>query len=384
MIKSPLPRILLITRNMPPLVGGMERLNWHLVEEFSRGADVRVVAPKGTAACAPVGKAVLEVPLRPLFLFLVSAALRAWRLALVWRPNWIVAGSGLTAPLVWLVARTFGAKCAVYAHGLDLAIAHPLYRLIWYPALRKSDLLIANSSVTADLAASIGVRRGRIRIVHPGTSIPRDRPPDINLGKFRDELNLERGPVLLSVGRLSTRKGLKEFVIDILPAIVARYPSTVLLIVGGAPSDALHAKAQTPEEITEAANEAGVGSCLRFLGVITDREDLASIYRASDVHVFPVRDLPGDPEGFGMVAIEAAAHGVPTVGYATGGIRDAVADGISGRLVASGNAEAFKEALLGLLANPMATKPILDHAACFDWRLFGEKMRLALSLPSVP
>jgi phosphatidylinositol alpha-1,6-mannosyltransferase len=41
-------RILIITRNLPPLVGGMERLNWHMADELSQYAKVRVVGPKGS------------------------------------------------------------------------------------------------------------------------------------------------------------------------------------------------------------------------------------------------------------------------------------------------------------------------------------------------
>ncbi|WP_291823415.1 hypothetical protein [Marinobacter sp.] len=40
------PRILIITRNLPPLVGGMERLNWHMADELSQYAKVRVVGPE--------------------------------------------------------------------------------------------------------------------------------------------------------------------------------------------------------------------------------------------------------------------------------------------------------------------------------------------------
>lgn len=46
-------RILLITRNLPPLVGGMERLNWHMADELSKYAEVKVVGPTGAAAVKP-------------------------------------------------------------------------------------------------------------------------------------------------------------------------------------------------------------------------------------------------------------------------------------------------------------------------------------------
>ena len=48
-------RILHITRNLPPLVGGMERLNWHIADELSRYGEVAVVGPEGAAARKPAG-----------------------------------------------------------------------------------------------------------------------------------------------------------------------------------------------------------------------------------------------------------------------------------------------------------------------------------------
>jgi phosphatidylinositol alpha-1,6-mannosyltransferase len=100
----PRKRVLIITRNLPPLVGGMERLNWHMAEGLSSRMDVRVIGPKGAAALAPTGVVVEEVSLYPLPRFLLESAMRALQLARRWRPDFVLAGSGLTAPLAWLAA----------------------------------------------------------------------------------------------------------------------------------------------------------------------------------------------------------------------------------------------------------------------------------------
>lgn len=63
-------RILHITRKLPPLVGGMERLNWHIADELSRSAQVHLIGPQGSAALRPAAMPVMEVPLRPLPRFL--------------------------------------------------------------------------------------------------------------------------------------------------------------------------------------------------------------------------------------------------------------------------------------------------------------------------
>lgn len=373
-------RVLLVTRNLPPLVGGMERLNWHMAEELAKFAEVRIVGPEGSAALAPAGIAVNEAPLKPLWRFFAGARRLARREAKTWKPDVILAGSGLTAPLARSAARRRNAHTAVYVHGLDVAARNTIYRALWLPAIRHMQRVIANSRATADLCRTIGVSPERIGIVHPGvTLLDRNIAPQ-RVHDFRLRYALGDKPVLLSVGRLTDRKGLREFVVHCLPRIVARAPGTVLLIVGDSPRQALHAKAQTRESIIAAAAAVGVAGNIRFLGVITDYDELGVIYRTADVHVFPVREIGGDPEGFGMVAVEAAAHGLPTVAFATGGVVDAVADGKSGRLVASGDYATFSDAALQMLEKraELCTS-CLTFAQGFAWPTFGQQLAAQLS-----
>lgn len=371
-------RILIVTRNLPPLVGGMERLNWHMGQELAKMGEVCFVAPSGAAAEAPAGVRVNEVALNPLPRFLLTAQWSAWRTARRWRPDIVIAGSGLTAPAAWLAARSCGAMSAAYVHGLDMAIRHPVYRALWLPALRRMDRIIANSRATRELAMEAGVGKSRIRIVHPGVDLATDPPGASAIAAFRENYVQGAGPVLLSVGRLTRRKGLREFVTNVLPRIVSKRPDTVLLVIGDSPHRALRADPQTRESIQDAAQAAGVGKHIRFLGVITDRSKLATAYRAADVHVFPVQQIAGDPEGFGMVAIEAAAEGLPTVAYATGGIIDAVAEGRSGHLVPPGDSSRFAQAVLAVLDDPAMRASSAEFARRFAWPEFGRSMHDAL------
>lgn len=377
-------KILIVTRNLPPLVGGMERLNWHMAEQLSRFGEICVVGPAGSKKLGPNGVDIQEVSLRPLWKFLLLAQLKALRLARAWRPTVVLAGSGLTAPIVLLAARMSGAHAIAYVHGLDIALERPVYRALWLPAIRRMDRVIANSTATWLLAVAAGIPMDRIALVHPGVEMPDgERGYDSASSMFRHRHGLGPGPVLLSVGRLTARKGVCEFVQEVLPQVAARFPEVQLVVVGGNAKDALAASSQTPASIRAAAEQAGVGGHLHLLGPISDRE-LAEAYRAASVHVFPVREIPGDPEGFGMVAIEAAAHGVPTVAYATGGVVDAVAHGISGYLAGVSDPEQMMAGIVRVLADPLPVKPMQEFAAEFDWHRFGERMLRELQVVDIP
>lgn len=74
-------RILIITRNLLPLAGGMERLNWHMADELAKYAEVKVVGPKDSIAFKPQQVSINEVPLKSLPLFLAVAFFKAVWLA---------------------------------------------------------------------------------------------------------------------------------------------------------------------------------------------------------------------------------------------------------------------------------------------------------------
>lgn len=376
------PRILHITRNLPPLVGGMERLNWHIADELSRQAEVKAIGPKGSRALKPENVSLTEAPLKPLPLYLLVTTLKAFWLALHWRPDVILAGSGLTAPIAWLASKLCRARSAVYLHGFDITAPSRIYQSLWATSFKKLDHVIVNSTPTRQLALNVGVAENRISIIHPGVTLPEQPQPTEAITAFKQRHGLEGKKILLSVGRLTTRKGLREFVELALPAIVQQEPDCVLVIVGEAPKNSLGAGIQSRGSIEEAAQARGIQDHLKFLGVITNPIALATVYEASDVHVFPVRHIPDDPEGFGMVAIEAAAHGVPTVAFATGGIVDAVAEGQSGYLIPNGDYAALAGSVTRVLSNDNDTwkTGTTLFAEQFAWPALGQRMADTLAV----
>lgn len=367
-------KILIITRNLPPLVGGMERLNWHMADELSKYAEVSVIGPRGSKELKPQNIKLSEAPLKPLPLFMLITFIKSIWFALCDRPDTILAGSGLTAPLVWLVSKLIGAKSVVYLHGFDITAPHWIYQTLWVTFFKRMDHVIVNSTPTKELALNVGVQEKKMTIVHPGVTLPETAQPLSKIQSFKQKYGLKHKKILLSVGRLTTRKGLKEFVENSLTHIIQQEPNVILVVVGESPKNSLGAGLQTREEILEIARNNHIEKHILFLGVITDNEQLATIYEAAEVHVFPVRYIPDDPEGFGMVAIEAAAHGLPTVAFATGGIVDAVKQNKSGWLVEKNNYGALAKQVIEVLQQPKNIEQCQSFAKGFEWVSFGRQV----------
>jgi phosphatidylinositol alpha-1,6-mannosyltransferase len=375
-------RILFVTRNLPPLRGGMERLCRHMAIELGREFEVTVVGPRDAREFLPREIDLIGVAAAPLWKFFLGALLRSLRAAWRIRPHIVLGGSGLVAPFVWLAARLSGAHAALYVHGLDLIVPHPVYRMFWCPMIRRADLCIANSHHTARLAAAIGVPPDRTAIVHPGVDMP-DAEAMARPNDFRARFGLGDRPLLLSVGRLIARKGLLEFVENALPKVVSEFPDICLVIIGDEAPQLLHGSSVgLGDRVRQRAAELCVTDNIRFIGP-QDDATLMDAWRAADVHVFPVREVSGDVEGFGMVAVEAAAHGLPTVAFAVGGVPDAIADSVSGYLVPPGDYEQFVlrlHELLSVSASVPRCKNAVLVAENLAWPKFGERLRACIRL----
>lgn len=367
--------MLLVTRNFPPLVGGMEKLNQRLQLALAHEWRVVMCGPEGSARYATTVEEVAETRVKPLFWFLLGSLWKSWRMARKHRPEWVIAGSGLTAPIAWIAARVSGAKLAVYLHGLDIIAPSSIYQLLWLPFIRASDLVMVNSRNTAALAESRAICAKRLQILHPGTEIPE---LDSNLAQaFRVRHALAERPLMLSVGRLTRRKGLAEFVRDSLSLILAHSPDAILLVIGEDAVNALHKQTGSERErIVSMARAAGIESALRFIGHCSEA-DLSAAYQAAQVHVFPVLELSGDVEGFGMVALESAAHGLKTVAFAVGGVPDAVEEPVSGVLVTPQDYERFADEVLSVLIDikdPDYLAGCRGFATGKEWGEFGKRL----------
>jgi phosphatidylinositol alpha-1,6-mannosyltransferase len=341
----PAGSLLIVTRNFPPVIGGIERVVAEAARALSRHFRVVVLGPAGGEAATDSGIDYRPVSPVPGSRFLRVTRQLAPRIARELRPVAVLAGSGVMAPAARAAARA--AQCPAWAlvHGLDVTARHPLYRILFAPAIRGLDGVLANSRATARAARRLGVLEERIGEIALGVDLPAWPPAADRRARIRHAWGVpEEAHLLLFVGRLTQRKGIGPFVEKGLAPLVGADPGIHLAVVGAAPARALGRVAVPPEELVRRAKRAGVGAHVHLVGPLTG-QTLDEAYFASDLFVFPVLERPGDMEGFGLVALEAAAHGLATVAFATGGIPDAVSDPESGDLVPPGDYAAMRQAI---------------------------------------
>ncbi len=97
-------------------------------------------------------------------------------------------------------------------------------------------------------------------------------------------------------------------------------------------------------QVKKEVEQTGLTPCVQFAGF---RRDLRAF-----LGYFQLLVHPAVREGLGVTLLEAQAAGVPVVGFRSGGVVEAVADGITGVLVPPGDVQALAEAVGGLLNDP--------------------------------
>lgn len=276
----------------------------------------------------------------------------------------------------WMIARLRGVPVVIYAHGEEITTWRQpgKYRVMCF-AYRHADRVVANSDFTRQELLKLGVPANRIVLISPGVDVNRFKP-GLPAEHLRASLGLRDGQkLILSVGRLSRRKGF-DHVIQSLPALLEADIDAHYALVG---------IGEDREYLTRLAQQLGVTDRVHLLGHVAS-EDLPLWYNACDVFVMPNREIDGDTEGFGMVFLEAAACGKAAVAGLAGGTGAAIQDGVTGYRVHGEDVGEIAAALTGLLRdeavrNRMAQAGYARAQRDFSWEAVARST--ALLLPGV-
>jgi glycosyltransferase involved in cell wall biosynthesis len=248
--------------------------------------------------------------------------------------------------------------------------ADPVRRRLCDWAIRRAARVIAVADNLAERALAGGVSPARLEIIANGVDADRFRPIDRDAA--RRALGIEQsGPLVLSVGHLSPRKGFQR-VIAALPCILCAYPDAIVAIVGGP-----GAEGNNGSELRRKAADLGVAHRVIFVGPVPP-ERVALWLGAADVLA-----LASAFEGCPNVVLEAMACGRPVVATRVGHV-DAMVPSFAGVLFgASESDDALAQALLAALARSWDAQRIRDHASALSWESVAQRVaaqwRLAVS-----
>jgi phosphatidylinositol alpha-1,6-mannosyltransferase len=349
--------------------GGIARYNQDLFESLvtaglhgpnaqEQQAEILVVPRLGDASGIALPAHIRQWP--PVFSRLLYSLVAFW---VAWhhRPIDVVfCGHVYMAPLAWALARFFGARYWLQAHGVDIWTPQ---RRLKRAAVENADLVTAVSRVTRRrLLGWANLDPHRVRVL-PNTV--RDVfAPGIASPAYRERLGLRGGPVLLTVGRLASTERSKghEPIFTILPALRAQFPDLVYVIAGDG---------DDRQRLEALASKLGLGQeTVRFLRYVPD-EELPDLYRLADLFV-----MPSATEGFGIVYLEAAACGLRVLGGVGDGSNDAIQDDRVGGTVDPDDPKALLSAIETGLSNGR-----VDPAAIEAYRRphFARVARLVLT-----
>ena len=254
------------------------------------------------------------------------------------KPALVIAMHPHLAPIVWAMnVRSPKTRSIIFAHGIE----------VWQPlgsmrrkALRRADLVVGPSQDTVrHLISTQGIRPEKIKRLPWGldpefeSRLAANSQPALPDGFPKD------GKIILTVGRWDPAERYKgaDTLISALPRVLQTAQDAFLVLVG--------AGADQPR-LERLAREAGVFERTRFLHDLT-KDELFACYAACNLFA-----LPSSGEGFGLVFLEAMAHGKAAIGGAHGGIPDVIENGVTGELVAHGDTNHLAGVIESLLNDP--------------------------------
>ncbi len=327
-------KILLVTPFYSPGAGGSSRLlqdvtdaltaSGHTVEVLTYGVDPERCRAFDSAQRYPIHRILPHrLPGGS------SVAMAARLLFLTLRGGYDVVVCGVAFPSAILAyAAQFLTRVpyVIYSHGEDVTMVQGerLKTALLARALRGARAIMTNSGFSRHEVEKLGALPQKVSCIPPGIDpAPYERTSRETVESLRARLGVQDGPLILTVARLTARKG-HDMIIRALPELCRHIPDLHYLIVGHGDSEGLRSLAES----------GNVADRVIFVDYVPDA-DLPALYHLCDVYAMVSRWDPEtrQVEGFGMVYLEAGACGKPCVAGSAGGSPDAVENGVTGFVV---------------------------------------------------
>jgi phosphatidyl-myo-inositol dimannoside synthase len=360
---------------VPPSDGGIAQIAWGLAHELHRRGMKTALAGFGDLLADPMydsaGFDLWPLPrkgwkhFKDIYCAVLAARLyfRYGRNVILYSLTW------KSGRLFRLCAKKFNWKYVIFAVGDEITrqFGRKKERLM-RATFRAADQVIAISAFTAGRLSPLGLHK--VTVNCPGVDVKKFHEMDKNACRRR--FGWEGKKTVLTAARIVARKG-QDTMIRALPLLKGEFPDLQYVIAGSGDRAEL-------ERLKTLAQDLGVENKVLFIGFINE-SDKTALFCAADVYVMVSRFEQGDKdvEGFGITFLEANACGVPVVGSTSGGIPDAVEDGVNGFLVAPDDHAALAECLRRLFSDTALMFRIGKDGrrraeGLFTWERFVDRM----------
>lgn len=271
--------------------------------------------------------------------------------------------SGLAA---LLLKKSHSIPYVLYTYGSEMIGQPGFIRSTLLKSILKNAMhIVTMSEFTKKAIMNRGIPAEKIRFL-VGVEVDRfSRKRSRWATKEKYKINGE--PILLTVARLVEHKGI-DTVIKTLPEIIKLYPKLLYLVIGGGPYRS---------NLEKLCGELKVEKHVQFVGNVPHyklQSESEAFYSLCDLFIMVSRNLNGiEAEGFGIVFLEAGLSCKACIGGNSGGIADAVLNGVTGKLVDPNNPNEVAKGILSLLgnretANQMGKNGYKRAVQYFDWR----------------
>jgi len=347
---------LIVTRSFPPDSGGMQSLMWGLTNTISKNYMVKVFADESDKN-KDIDKTVsftIERIGGPKIIrkyrkaYLINDYLKNNK-----NINGIIADHWKSLELINTNKKKI---CLIHSKEINHQKGSLLNKRV-LKVLNNVDYVISNSQFTKNLAINYGVNSEKIIVINPGV----EPLKEIDLKSLEEAENLfqNKSPRLITVSRFEKRKNHEKIIMS-LRNLKQLYPNIFYVCIG---------YGEEEENIKNLVKELNLENHVLFLKNIT-QELKNALLAKSNVFVMPSIVYKKSVEGFGIAYIEAAQHGLPSIGGKDGGEADAIKHNETGLICDGNNLEEIYSSIDLILKNNLYKNFInntKEFAKKFEW-----------------
>ena len=347
---------LIVTRSFPPDSGGMQSLMWGLTNTISKNYMVKVFADESDKN-KDIDKTVsftIERIGGPKIIrkyrkaYLINDYLKNNK-----NINGIIADHWKSLELINTNKKKI---CLIHSKEINHKKGSLLNKRV-LKVLNNVDYVISNSQFTKNLAINCGVDSEKIIVINPGV----EPLKEIDLKSLEEAENLfqNKSPRLITVSRFEKRKNHEKIIMS-LRNLKQLYPNIFYVCIG---------YGEEEENIKNLVKELNLENHVLFLKNIT-QELKNALLAKSNVFVMPSIVYKKSVEGFGIAYIEAAQHGLPSIGGKDGGEADAIKHNETGLICDGNNLEEIYSSIDLILKNNSYKNFInktKEFAKKFEW-----------------